>query len=317
MTRFAIGVDLGGTNLRIGAINENGAMIDQMNLETLSERGREDVVERLSGGILELVARWKKHYTLVGIGVGVPGIIKLNEGVVIASPNLPGWENFNVRAQIFKRLNSPIFLDNDANAAALGEKWMGVGKDVQHLCLLTMGTGIGGGLILDGKIWHGLTGMAAELGHVTIYPQGRLCKCGSRGCLEAYAAASAVVVGAQELLEGGKASPNLKNLAESGERLTAALLYQLAKDGDPSAKSIFVEVGKALGVAIAIFINIFDIDLFVLGGGAVDAWDAFEASMFEEVYKRSYVYRNSPRRIVKSSLGGHAGIYGAAYLALQ
>ena len=131
MTRFAIGVDLGGTNLRVGAINENGAMFDQMNLETLSERGREDVVDRLTGGILELVARWKQHYTLVGIGVGVPGIIKLDEGVVVASPNLPGWENFNIRAQIFKRLNSPIFLDNDANAAALGEKWMGVGKDVQ------------------------------------------------------------------------------------------------------------------------------------------------------------------------------------------
>ena len=317
MTRFAIGVDLGGTNLRVGAINENGAMFDQMSLETLSERGREDVVDRLTGGILELVARWKQHYTLVGIGVGVPGIIKLDEGVVVASPNLPGWENFNIRAQIFKRLNSPIFLDNDANAAALGEKWMGVGKEAKHLCLLTMGTGIGGGLILDGKIWHGLTGMAAELGHVTIYPEGRLCKCGSRGCLEAYAAASAVVIAAQELLEAGKASPGLKNLAGSGHRLTSALLYQLAKEGDPSAKTIFVEVGKALGIAIGTFINIFDIDLFVLGGGAVDAWDAFEASMIEEVYQRSYVYRNSSRRIMKSSLGGHAGIYGAAYLAFQ
>ena len=317
MTRFAIGVDLGGTNLRVGAINENGAMFDQLSLETLAERGREDVVDRLAGGILELVARWKQHYTLAGIGVGIPGIIKLEEGIVVASPNLPGWENFNIRSRIFRRLNSPFFLDNDANLAALGEKWMGVGKNVKHLCLMTMGTGIGGGLILDGKIWHGLTGMAGELGHVTIYPEGRICKCGSRGCLEAYAAASAVVIAAQELLEAGKASPGLKKLADSGSRLTSALIYQLAKDGDFSAKNIFVEVGKALGIAIAILTNIFDIDTFVLGGGAVDAWDAFEPSMLEEVFNRSYVYRNSPRWIVKSSLGGQAGIYGAAYLAFQ
>ena len=221
MTRFAIGVDLGGTNLRIGAINENGAMFDQLSLETLSERWREDVVDRLAGGILELVARWKQHYTLAGIGVGVPGIIKLQEGTVVASPNLPGWENFNVRGQIFNRLNTPIFLENDANAAALGDKWMGVGKNVDHLCLITMGTGIGGGLILDGKIWHGLTGMAAELGHVTIYPEGRICKCGCYGCLEAYAAASAVVVAAQELLESSKASPGLQNLAEDLQEIRA------------------------------------------------------------------------------------------------
>ncbi|MFN8006251.1 MAG: ROK family protein [Terriglobia bacterium] len=317
MTRFAIGVDLGGTNLRVGAINENGALFDQLNLETLSERGREDVVDRLTSGILTLVARWEQHYTLAGIGVGVPGIIKLQEGTVVASPNLPGWENFNVRGQILKRLHTSIFLENDANAAALGEKWMGVGKESDHLCLLTMGTGIGGGLILDGKIWHGISGMAAELGHVTIYPNGRICKCGSAGCLEAYAAASAVVVGAQELLQSGKASAGLQHLAATTERFTSAHVHQLAVEGDPSARSIFDEVGKALGIAIAIFTNIFDIDLFVLGGGAVDAWDAFESSMLEEVARRSYVYRNSPRRIVKTSLGGHAGIYGAAYLALQ
>ena len=317
MTRFAIGVDLGGTNLRVGAINENGAMFDQLSLETLAERGREDVSDRLSGGILELVARWKDRYALAGIGVGIPGIIKMEEGIVVASPNLPGWENFNIRAQISKRLNSPFFLENDANAAALGEKWMGVGKNVKHLCLMTMGTGIGGGLILDGKIWHGLTGMAAELGHVIIYPEGRQCNCGSYGCLEAYAAATAVVRAAQEMLEADNASSGLRKLADSGRKLTSALIYQLAKDKDPSAMYIYSQVGKALGIAIANFTNIFDIDTFVLGGGAVDAWDAFEASMFEEVSKRSYVYRNSPRSILKSSLGGQAGLYGTAYLAFQ
>jgi glucokinase len=317
MSRFAIGVDLGGTNLRVAAINENGGLFDQVNLLTEVEKGREDVVDRLSSGILQLVERWKNVYQLAGIGVGIPGIIRMKDGVLVASPNLPGWENFNIRAQIARRLNSPFYLENDANAAALGEKWIGSGKACDHLCFLTMGTGIGGGLILNGKIWHGVAGMAAELGHVTIYPNGRPCKCGSQGCLEAYAAASAVVIAAKEHLEAGKASPGLREAAASGKTLTSALIYQLARQGDASSVAVFQEVGRALGIAIANFTNIFDIDIFVLGGGAVDAWDAFEKSMFEEVPKRSYIFRNDPRRILKSHLGNQAGIFGAAYLAFQ
>jgi glucokinase len=317
MARFAIGVDLGGTNLRVAAVNENGGLFDHLNLETQVEKGREDVVNRLTGGILELVKRWKDRYQLAGIGVGVPGIINMKEGILVASPNLPGWENFNIRAQIARRLNSPFFLENDANAAALGEKWIGSGRNVKHLCFLTMGTGIGGGLIFDGKIWHGVSGMAAELGHVTLYPEGRLCACGNKGCLEAYAAASAVVKAAQEMLQAGTASQELQRLASSGKKLTSALVYQLAKEGDGSAQEIYNQVGRALGMAIANFINIFDLDTFVLGGGAVEAWDVFEKSMFEEVARRSYVWRNDPREILKSSLGSQAGIFGAAYLAFQ
>jgi glucokinase len=317
MSRFAIGVDLGGTNLRVAAINENGGLFDQVNLLTEVEKGREDVVDRLSSGILQLVERWKNVYQLAGIGVGIPGIIRMKEGILVASPNLPGWENFNIRAQIARRLNSPFYLENDANAAALGEKWIGSGKNCDHLCFLTMGTGIGGGLILNGRIWHGVAGMAAELGHVTVYPDGRPCKCGSQGCLEAYAAASAVVVAAKEFLEAGTASPALREAATAGKPLTSALIHQLARQGDASSIAVFQQVGKALGIAIASFTNIFDIDTFVLGGGAVDAWDAFEKSMFEEVPKRSYVFRNDPRRILKSHLGNQAGIFGAAYLAFQ
>jgi glucokinase len=317
MVRFAIGVDLGGTNLRVAAVNENGGLFDHLNLETLVERGREDVVDRLTNGILELVNRWKDRYQLAGIGIGIPGILRLREGILVASPNLPGWENFNVRGQIARRLNAPFLLENDANAAALGEKWIGSGRNVNHLCFLTMGTGIGGGLIFDGKIWHGASGMAAELGHVTLYPEGRLCACGNKGCLEAYAAASAVVKAAQEMLQAGTASEGLQKLAASGLKLTSARVYELARENDPSAQEIYRQVGRALGLAIANFINIFDIDTFVLGGGAVDAWDMFEKSMFEEVARRSYVWRNDPRKILKSSLGSHAGIFGAAYLAFQ
>jgi len=159
--------------------------------------------------------------------------------------------------------------------------------------------------------------MAAELGHVTIYPEGRLCACGNRGCLESYAAASGVVKAAKERIEAGTASERLKQLAASGKKITSAMIYQLAKEGDASGQAIYGEVGRALGLAIANFIHIFDIDTFVLGGGAVEAWDAFEKAMFEEVSVRSYVWRHDPRSIVKSSLGSQAGIFGAAYLAFQ
>lgn len=315
MKRFAVGVDLGGTNLRVAALDEQGNQIEQISLPTLRERGREDVVDRLCNGILELAERWKSSYELAGIGVGIPGIINMKEGILVFSPNFPGWENYHIHAQIMRKINSPIFLENDANAAALGEKWMGSGKDVDDLCFLTLGTGVGGGLILNGKIWHGKIGMAAELGHTTVYSEGRSCNCGNHGCLEAYASATSVVRSAQELLKSGQASPGLKEAAAAEGKLTSAVIYHLAAQGDPSSKKIYEGVGIALGIALGNFINILDIDTFVLGGGAVDAWDAFAPSMFEEVEKRSYIYARDPRRILKSSLGNQAGIFGAACLA--
>jgi glucokinase len=315
MERFAVGVDLGGTNLRVAAIDEKGKLVDQISIPTHKEKGRDDVIDRLSSEILRVAQRWASSYSLAGIGVGIPGIINMKEGLLVMSPNLPGWENFNIRAQISQRVNSPIFLENDANAAALGEKWMGSGKDGNDLCFLTLGTGVGGGLILNGKIWHGKIGMAAELGHVTVYPEGRPCNCGNCGCLEAYASATGVVRSAEELLDAGKASEGLKREAALQSQLNSAAIYRLAMAGDPSSVEIYQGVGRALGIAIAGFINILDMDTFVLGGNAADAWDAFANAMFEEVNKRSYIYARDPRRILKSSLGNQAGIYGAACLA--
>jgi glucokinase len=271
----------------------------------------------MCSGILSLLDRWGNSYYLAGISLGLPGILDLKKGIWVESPNLPGWRNCPIRDLVFDRLRQPFHLENDANLAALGEKWLGCGKDERDLIFITQGTGVGGGIILSGQIWHGTEGMAAELGHINIYPDGRLCKCGNTGCLEEYASASAVVKGAFEHLQSGQASSALRRVADSGTSLTAALIYQLAHDGDPSSMAVFRQMGIALGIAIASFINILDIRLFVLGGGAVDAWDAFEQSMFDEVARRSYVYRNDPRRIEKSRLGNQAGIFGGAYLAFQ
>jgi glucokinase len=315
--RFAISVDLGGTNLRVAAIDEAGRLLELLTLPTISDKGQEDVIDRMCDGILLLLDRWRDRYYLVGISLGLPGIFNLRTGIWVESPNLPGWANCPIRDLVFERLKQPFHLENDANLAALGEKWIGSGKDEENLIFITQGTGVGGGIILNGRIWHGNEGMAAELGHVNVYPDGRLCRCGNRGCLEEYASASAVVKGALEHLQSGQASPALRRFADSEKKLTAALIYRLAREGDTSSLEVFQQMGVALGIAIASFINILDIRLFVLGGGGVEAWDAFEKSMFDEVARRSYVYRNDPRQILKSRLGNQAGIFGGAYLAFQ
>lgn len=317
MKRFAIGVDLGGTNLKLGAIAEDGDLLEHLELAADARRGPEVVVGRMCRAILELRDRWVGRYALAGIGVAVAGIMKLPLGSVIAAPNLPGWDGFNVRDRVRQELDTPFTLENDANAAALGEKWMGVAREMKHLAFLTLGTGIGGGLVLNGRIWHGAKGMAAELGHVNIRPEGRLCNCGNRGCLEAYASATAVVRCAIELADSGRASPKLERLVRGKAPLTADRVYRLARQGDESAGLAFQEMGAALGIAIAGFIHIFDLEAVVLGGGAIEAWDAFQEPMFEEARRRSFVQQADPRPILRSGLGSRAGIYGAACLGLQ
>lgn len=317
MKRFAIGVDLGGTNLKLGAIVEDGDLLEHLELAADARRGPEVVVDRMCRAILELRDRWVGGYALAGIGVAVAGIMKLPLGSVIAAPNLPGWAGFNVRDRVRRELEAPFTLENDANAAALGEKWMGVARDMNHLAFLTLGTGIGGGLILNGRVWHGAKGMAAELGHINIRPEGRLCNCGNRGCLEAYASATAVVRCATELADSGRASPDLERLVRGEAPLTADRVYRLARQGDQSAGLPFQEMGAALGIGIASLIHIFDLEAVVLGGGAIEAWDEFQEPMFAEARRRSFVQQADPRPILRSGLGSRAGIYGAACLGFQ
>lgn len=317
MKRFAIGVDLGGTNLKLGAIAEDGALLEHLELAADARKGPEDLVARMCRAIRELRDRWVGRYVLAGIGVAVAGIMKLPLGLVIAAPNLPGWAGFNVHNRIRQELDAAFTLDNDANAAALGEKWMGVAREMNHLAFLTLGTGIGGGLILNGRIWHGAKGMAAELGHINVWPEGRLCNCGNRGCLEAYASATAVVRCATELVDSGRAGPDLERLVHGEETLTADRVHALARQGDESAGLVFREMGAALGIGIASFIHIFDLEAVVLGGGAIEAWDAFQKPMFEEARRRSFVQQSDPRPILRSGLGSRAGIYGAACLGFQ
>jgi glucokinase len=230
-----------------------------------------------------------------------------------------------------------VILENDANVAALGEKWLGAARDVDNMAMLTLGTGVGGGIVLEGRIWHGMTGMAGEFGHMTVEPEGPPCGCGNRGCVEQYASATAVVRMAKEAIADGRA-PGLAKAASSDPEFNAKAIYNLAIQGDVEAKKIFGRVGRALGICIANLVNAFNLNMYVVGGGVSSAWEAFSPFVFEELRQRSLVYaatapssggsvgtgasRQVEREgstetiITRALLGSDAGLYGAAQLPM-
>ncbi len=302
MAEYSIGVDLGGTNLRAAAIDRSGKIIEKLSGETNLLAGRDAVVADIVASIVKLRASCGTDQ-LVGVGVGAPGFILLEQGIITDSPNLPGFENFPIRDEIERLLQAPVILENDANAAALGEKWMGAGRDVEDLVLLTLGTGIGGGIICRGRVLHGFVGMAGELGHMTVVPGGNPCGCGNNGCLEKHASATAVTT--------------MAKLMGLGDDLTSEGVYRLAMQGNQKARVVFATMGTALGIALANLVNAFNSPLYLLSGGMLPAWELFAPSMFEEVRRRSVVFRSTPTRIEKAILGNEAGLFGAAYLPFQ
>ena len=212
MATFAIGVDLGGTNLRIAAVDVNGNILEKITTGTEVARGRDQVIFEMSEAVRELITKFRNAGHLAGIGIGVPGIIDMQSGMLRESPNLPGWQDYPVKQEIERRLGTTVILENDANAAALGEKWLGAASNVDDVCMITLGTGVGGGIVLQGRIWHGMTGMAGELGHMPVDPEGPPCGCGSRGCLEQYGSATAIKRMAVEAIATGGA-PELARVA--------------------------------------------------------------------------------------------------------
>jgi glucokinase len=329
MPDFSIGVDLGGTNLRIAAISTEGHILEKVTLGTNS-LGPDHVVDEMCDAIRQLTEKYRSTGSMLGAGIGIPGIIDLDAGVVRKSANLPGWSGYPVRAQIERRLGTRIFLENDGKVAALGEKWLGAGRNVNDMAMITLGTGIGGCIILDGKIFHGMNGMAGEFGHVTLIPDGVPCGCGNHGCAERYASATAIVRMAREAIASGKA-PSLAKVSDDPE-FGPQLIYKLAKQGDEAAQDIFNRFGTALGIMLGGLVNVLNLEMFVIGGGVSSAWDAFAPRMFQEMRERSLIYAatapDDPMEtksvstqtkggtkktiVTRAVLGSDAGLYGAA-----
>jgi glucokinase len=302
MGSYSIGVDLGGTNLRVAAVDSDGKILCRESVTASFDYGPLHVVNRIVS-IIEQVRERVSGHELRGVGIGVPGFIDIDAGLVVGSANLPGFQGFPVRDEIQQRLGTPIVLENDANAAALGEMWMGAGRNVKDLVLLTLGTGIGGGIVIDGKILHGAYGMAGEFGHMTVIPEGNPCGCGNRGCLEKHASASAIAA--------------MASMMHFGHDMTSEQVYELALQGNERAKMVFESMGRALGIAIANLIHIFNFPLYLISGGPLPAWNFFAPAMLAEVNSRSFVFSRTATRIEKALLGSDAGLYGAAYLPFQ
>jgi glucokinase len=337
MSLFSIGVDLGGTNLRIAAVDADGSLLEKITLGTQVSRGREFVVNEMCDAIKSLLDRYTNKGTLCGVGIGIPGIIDKRTGMLRESPNLPGWHDYPVRDDISNRLGTEVILENDANVAAFGENWLGAGSGYDEMCMITLGTGVGGGLVLRGHVWLGMNGMAGEIGHVTVDPDGQLCGCGNLGCVEQYASATAVMRMAREEIATGEAAELAKLAAGPNVEFNARAVFNLALQGDKPAQRVYDKVGWALGVLIGDLVNILNLRMYVIAGGVSNGWSAFAPKMFEELRKRSMVYAATappeefipvgasakvsslqppPYRTVvtKALLGGDAGLFGAARL---
>jgi glucokinase len=302
MSAYSIGVDLGGTNLRVAAMDSTGMILERVSVPAVYGGGPHKLVDDIAR-IVDSIRSSLPTYTLCGVGIGIPGFIDRETGVVVGSANLPGFLGFPIREAFYKHLGTRIVLENDANAAALGEMWLGAGRDVKELILITLGTGIGGGIVIGGEVLGGSHGMAGEIGHMTVIPDGNPCGCGNCGCLEKHASATAIA--------------GMGRMMHLGTDITAAGVHELATEGNASAILIFESVGKALGIALANMINLFNFPLYLLSGGPLPAWDFFAPSMFAEIRKRSLTYNRVGCRIEKALLGADAGLFGAAYLPLQ
>jgi glucokinase len=312
MDRVVIGVDLGGTNTRMALIGRDGEVLDKQKEETLAAEGHEAVIAKLIRNIYRQRANaGRAGREVAAVGVGAPGVIHEQTGVVVKSPNFPDWNNLPLKKTLEEELKLPVFVENDANAAALGEQWRGAAKDIRSMIFLTLGTGVGGGIVLNGRIWHGADGMAGEVGHMTIVPEGRRCGCGNSGCLEMYASSRGIVMTFKEMCAGKRLD------ADNRQELTSARIYQAARDGDTTARRVMQEMGRYLGIGIANLINIFNPEMVVIGGGVKDAWDLFIDAVREEVRKRAFAYPAVRTKIVPSALGDEAGTVGAAAVAFQ
>jgi glucokinase len=312
---WIVGVDIGGTNLNVGVVPFDGGMpVALRSQPTDTHRGAKFIVDRVVKMIREAIQEVMEQEgcgkeTIAGVGIGSPGPLDRKTGTVISTPNL-GWRNFPLRDLIQNAIGLPATLDNDANAATYGEWWLGAGRNVDTIVGVTLGTGIGGGIVLNGELYHGAADAAAEIGHMTIDSTGRKCKCGNYGCLEAYASGPAIAARAIEGLEAGVPSLLLE-LAGDVNNTTAETVFEAVVQGDPYATEVMHDTAKFLGVGLANIINILNPEVLVISGGVTRAGDHLFEPLRAEVRRRAFKVAEQACRIVPSGLGGTAGVVGA------
>jgi glucokinase len=316
--RPAIGVDLGGTNIVCAAVTPDARIIEKHKRPTEVPKGVEGVVANIKECIREVLR--KAHLSLEeisGIGIGSPGPLNTRTGIVVSPANLTGWRNVPLRKMLEDEFKVRVVLDNDANAAAYAEKWAGAGKGVDNLVVFTLGTGVGGGIIIDGKLLRGPDDTAGEVGHCTIDYNGYPCKCGNRGCLETYVSATGIVRRTIEAIRKGRQTIISTMVDGDLDRLTSKIVHEALEKGDQLACEIFEETGRLLGAGIANIINTLNPEMIVISGGVIQAGEHLFGPTKDEVRRRAFEEPARTARIVPARLGGDAGVIGAAGILLQ
>ena len=311
---FILGIDVGGTNLVAGCVDTDGRRLEGFFSEpTRPEEGADGVVGRMLALARRSIAALDAALpgaVVTGVGVGAPGPLDTHRGIVLLTPNL-GWVNFPLRDRVSDGLGLPTFLDNDANCAVLGEHWRGAAQGARQALGITIGTGIGGGLILDGHLHHGASDCAGEIGHTTIEMNGRRCACGNYGCLEAYASGPAIARRAMEAVESGAESSLREVMRRDPSAVTAQLVYEAATAGDALAREVVQDTARFLGAGIANLVNVFNPEVVVVCGGVTQAGDSLFVPLRREVSRRAFKPAVEVCRIVPGALTGSAGVYGA------
>ncbi len=313
---FVFAADLGGTHLRAATVDESGGIHFRLKHNTPRADTADEIVQALVKAVRECEKQTRESAggsdeVIRAVSVVVPGTVKVEDGIVVKAPNVPSLDGFSLTTALRDELNLPAILENDANAAAVGEMWQGAGRGRRTIVCVTLGTGVGGGIILNGELWRGVDGAAAEIGHMCVDPFGGVaCGCGSRGCLEVYASATAIVRMARE------ASPRYpESLLSISADLTSEAIYSAGLEGDELALEVFRRMGVYLGIGLANLINIINPEMIVIGGGVVNGWALFENSMRQEVAKRAFPLLAARVKIVRAECGDDAGLLGAARLA--
>lgn len=309
---LAFVADLGGTHLRAATVDRNGKIHHRLKQPTPQAEFPAEIVRALVEAAHACAIESKAcGANISAVSVAVPGTVDFDEGLVVKAPNVPCLDGFRLGAALQSELKWPAIVENDANAAAVGEMWQGAGRGYRHLICVTLGTGVGGGIILDGKLWRGVDGSAAEIGHIGVDPfAGVPCTCGSRGCLEVYASATAIVRMAREHRPLYPTS-----ILHMSEALTSEKVYQAGLEGDELALEVLRRMGVYLGIGLASLVNILNPEIIVIGGGVAYGWELFEKHMSQQVRERAFPLPAQSVKITRAECGDDAGLLGAARLA--
>ncbi len=312
-----ISIDLGGTKISTALVARDGHIIAQDYQETHAAQGPEAVIRRILDGARRVVAQaGVRSSQAAAIGICAPGPLDTETGEVVSPPNLPGWDHVPVRQLVEDGLGAPTYLEKDANAAALGEHRFGAGRGTQHMIYVTVSTGIGGGLILDGRLYRGSCGMAGEVGHITLMRHGPLCGCGNRGCLEALASGTAIAREARERVAHGVPTLIAVLAEKDPERITAKLVAEAASQGDAEAQEIMAEAMNYLGIGMANLVNLFNPELIVIGGGLANIGEKLLEPVQRAIRRHAYAALAQAVQVVPAELGDDVGVLGAAAVAL-